>query len=118
MLQFCFQGLSISILRSIIVLFILVSPLYGFDEQSYKKLFQECITRNCVSGTGTMIYYSTQKYVGGFKDGQGTMIYPDDRVYAAEFREGKRTGYGTITHPDGRIITGRFSDGKYVGPAH
>jgi hypothetical protein len=50
-----------------------------------------------VSGTGTMIYYSTQKYVGEFhggnRNGQGTMIYLDGRVYAGEFREGKRTGY-------------------------
>jgi len=65
-------------------LFILISPLYGFDEPSFKKLYHECIEGNCVNGTGTMIYYSTQKYVGEFKDGkrygQGTLYLPLDRT--------------------------------------
>jgi hypothetical protein len=58
-----------------------------------------------------MIYYSTQKYVGEFKDGRrhghGRMAYPDGRVDTGEFKQGKRTGHGTMTVPDGRIISGR-----------
>jgi hypothetical protein len=43
-----------------------------------------------------MISYSSQKYIG-------------------EFKEGKWTGLGIMTYPDGRKITGQFLDGKYVG---
>jgi hypothetical protein len=137
----CIRGLSITILRSVIGLFILISPLYGFDEPSFKELYHECIEGNCVSGTGTMIYYSTQKYVGEFKDGkrhgQGTLYLPLDRTprgtwrndeivqgtatlsdgtrYTGTWAFGYRQGKGELTYPDGRKYVGEFHGGSKHG---
>ncbi len=131
----CIRGLSISILQSVIGLFILISPLYGFDEPSFKKLYQECIEGNCVNGTGTMLFYSTQKYIGEFKDGkrhgQGTLTLPLGRVLKGKWRDDEIVE-GTTTYSDGTRYTGTWEFGyrhgqgeliypdsrKYIGEFH
>lgn len=137
----CIRGLSISILWSVIGLFILISPLYGFDEPSFKKLYQECIEGNCVNGTGTMLFYSSQKYIGEFKDGkrhgqgalylplgrvikgkwrhdeivEGTTTYSDGTRYTGTWEFGYRQGKGELNYPDGRKYVGEFHGGNRHG---
>jgi hypothetical protein len=95
-MQLRIQVLSIRVLFFIIAFFIMIPPLYGIEEKSWEERYLECSEGNCLNGKGTMIYYSSQKYIG-------------------EFKEGKWTGLGIMTYPDGRKITGQFLDGKYVG---
>jgi hypothetical protein len=114
---------------------------FGLEENSWKDLFLECIEGDCENGKGTMIYYSTQKYVGEFKDGkrhgQGTLYLPlyreisgkwrDDAIiegsatlsdgtrYTGGWQFGYRHGNGRLTYPDGREYIGEFHDGQKHG---
>lgn len=137
----CIQGHAISILRFIIVFFVMISPLYGLEESSWEELYLKCVEGDCVNGKGTMIYYSTQKYVGEFKDGrrhgQGTLYLPlgrtlqgtwrDDEIvegtstfadgtrYTGTWEFGYRHGKGELTYPDGRKYIGEFHGGNRDG---
>ena len=140
------QSIAISCLLFIIVFFISISPLYGSDQEtfeanSWSKSYQECIAGNCVNGKGTMVLYSTQKYIGEFKEGrkhgQGTLYLPLDRVLKGKWRDdeivegtatfsdgtrytgtwefGYRHGQGELTYPDGRKYSGEFHAGNRHG---
>ena len=122
-------------LRLIIAFFTMVSPLYGFEESSWKKLYLECVEGDCVNGKGTMIYYSTQRYEGEFKDGkrdgQGTLFLPLGRIQQGTWRNDEIVS-GTATFPDGTRYTGTWEFGyrhgkgeliypdgrKYIGDFH
>jgi hypothetical protein len=121
--------------------FIMLLFLYGIEENSWKQLYLECIEGDCQNGKGTMIYYSTQKYVGEFKDGQrhgqGTLYLPLQRVisgkwdndaiiegsatlsdgtrYTGGWQFGYRHGKGKLTYSDGREYVGEFHDGQKHG---
>ena len=82
-LRYYVQIISKCFLRFFVAFFILIPLSFGLEENSWKDLFLECIEGDCENGKGMMIYYSTQKYVGEFKDGkrhgQGTLSSPLQR---------------------------------------
>ena len=140
------QVIAIPCLRFIIVFSILVLPLYGADQEtfetnSWNQRYQECLDGNCVSGKGTMLFYSTQKYIGEFKDGkrhgqgalhlplgrvlkgkwrddeivEGTTTYSDGTRYTGTWEFGYRHGQGELIYPDGRKYIGEFHAGNRHG---
>ena len=140
------QVIAIPWLQFIIVFSILVLPLYGADQEtfetnSWNQRYQECLDGNCVSGKGTMLFYSTQKYIGEFKDGkrhgqgavylplgrvlkgkwrddeivEGTTTYSDGTRYTGTWEFGYRHGQGELIYPDGRKYIGEFHAGNRHG---
>jgi len=144
--QYGIPVIAIPCLRFIIIFSILVLPLYGADQEtfetnSWNRRYQECLDGNCVNGIGTMLFYSTQKYIGEFKDGkrhgQGTLTLPLGRVLKGKWRDdeivegtttysdgtrytgtwefGYRHGQGELIYPDGRKYIGEFHAGNRHG---
>ena len=140
------QVIAITCLRFIIIFSILVLPLYGADQEtfeanSWNQNYQECLDGNCMSGKGTMLFYSTQKYIGEFKGGkrhgqgalylplgrvikgkwrddeivEGTTTYSDGTRYTGTWEFGYRHGQGELIYPDGRIYSGEFHAGNRHG---
>ena len=140
-LRYYIQIVSKIFLGLMMPFFILIPLSYGIEEDSWKELYLECIEGDCENGKGTMIYYSTQKYVGEFKagkrHGQGTLDLPlhikikgkwrDDVItegsatlsdgsrYTGRWQYGYRHGNGRLTYPDGREYVGEFHGGQKHG---
>ena len=137
----CIRTISKTFLVFFAILFIMIPFSYGIDENSWKELYQECVEGDCQNGKGTMIYYSTQKYVGEFKNGQrhgqGTLYLPlqremsgrwdndaiiegsatlsDGTRYIGGWKFGYRHGKGKLIYSDGRVYVGKFHDGQKHG---
>jgi hypothetical protein len=140
-LQYYIQILSKCFLGFFVTFLIMIPLSFGLEENSWRDLFLECIEGDCENGKGTMNYYSTQKYVGEFKDGkrhgQGTLYLPlhrklsgkwrDDAIiegtatlsdstrYTGTWQYGYRHGKGELTYPDGRKYIGEFHAGNKHG---
>ena len=86
-----------------IALFLVICFFHG-------NAFGQCITGECVNGTGTFAFSNGDKYVGEFKDGKmhgkGTLTSPDGEKYVGEFKDNMLEGHGTLVRPNGI---------KYVG---
>ncbi len=95
-----------------VVAFILITA-------SSEKLMAECISGNCVEGTGTKIYPSGSKYIGEFKEGKehgkGTLYFFNGSSYEGEFRNGKFHGTGKIRYSNGNEYRGQFLQGRITG---
>jgi hypothetical protein len=125
----------------IIAFFMMISPIYGSEKKSWEERSLECIEGNCLNGKGTMIYYSSQKYIGEFKDGKrhgqgvlnlplgrvlkgtwrndeivmGTATFSDGTRYTGSWEFGYRQGKGELLYPDGRKYIGEFHAGNKHG---
>jgi hypothetical protein len=140
------QKAVIGCIQFFIAFHLLIPPLYGSDQEIFEAdrwndLNRECIDGNCVDGNGTMLLYSTQKYIGEFKNGQrhgqGTLYLPLERVLEGRWRNdelvegtanfsdgarytgtwefGYRHGKGELIYPDGRKYSGEFHGGNRHG---
>ncbi|MBI40388.1 MAG: hypothetical protein CMF59_12370 [Leptospiraceae bacterium] len=78
-----------------------------------------CVEGDCTNGTGTYVYETGDKYIGGFKnglrDGSGAMMYANGDIYKGPYVADKRTGEGTYTFANGDVYNGEFRDGLRGG---
>ena len=61
-------------------------------------LFAQCISGNCIDGTGTYSYPSGAKYIGDFQKGKmngwGMCTYSNGSIYKGEWKNGYPHGKG------------------------
>lgn len=79
----------------------------------------QCISGNCINGTGTKIYPDGSKYEGEWKDvfkhGQGTYTFSNGDTYVGEWKYNNKDGIGTLTQKDGTIKKGEWKVDKFLG---
>ncbi|MBX2929822.1 MAG: caspase family protein [Saprospiraceae bacterium] len=79
---------------------------------------QQCLSGNCLNGSGVYLFPSGAKYVGQFKNGvpsgTGSCAYSDGRKYQGEWLNGLQNGKGIQIFPDGSRIRGVWSMGRIV----
>lgn len=80
--------------------------------------YSQCISGNCIDGTGTYLYSSGAKYVGDFKDGRmngyGMCKYSDGSIYKGDWKNGYPDGKGKKVYSDGTEWTGRWKEGQPI----
>lgn len=79
----------------------------------------ECISGDCITGFGTMVFPSGNKYVGHFinrkRQGEGTFYINNGDIYVGTFKADLKD-YGTYTFSNGYTFTGSFfNDDFYNG---
>ncbi len=78
----------------------------------------QCITGDCLDGTGTYMFPSGTKYVGSFSageiDGKGICYYTDGSKYSGEWESRLPNGKGTKTYANGTTHTGWWTKGLPV----
>ena len=83
------------------------------------QVFSQCISGNCINGTGTFIFPSGGKYSGHFVNsklaGQGTFYYTNGNIYTGDWRNNIREGVGQLVMPTGDEYTGDFKANKFWG---
>ena len=71
-----------------------------------------CVSGNCVSGKGKIIYTDGYIYEGDFvngkAEGQGVLTSTSGKVYVGQFANEKYHGKGKLTFPDGGKLRGRL----------
>jgi hypothetical protein len=79
----------------------------------------QCLSGNCVNGTGTQRYIGnavyTGRFVGGIREGQGKMTLGNGNVYEGTFAKGKMQGEGTMTYANGDRYVGAWSNDQPSG---
>ncbi len=77
----------------------------------------QCISGDCYSGYGIMLYEGGEKYVGDFsrakRHGYGEYSYNDGSKYIGYWRRGKRHGQGKMTFANGKSEQGRWHKGHF-----
>lgn len=80
-----------------------------------ENLNAQCVSGNCIDGTGIYMYPSGAKYIGQFKDGEihgiGTCYYTDGSIYRGEWVHRYPQGNGIKTLADGRSWEGAWKMG-------
>jgi len=84
-------------------------------------LSAQCISGDCLNGTGIYVFPSGAKYVGQFSGGEihgiGTCYYTDGSVYRGQWAHRYPEGEGTKILPDGREWRGKWLKGQPVDDA-
>ena len=79
-------------------------------------LFSQCISGNCIDGTGTYIYPSGAKYIGQFlnsrMNGRGICYYSNGSKYKGEWRDGYPDGKGKKVLENQKEWTGTWTKGR------
>jgi len=78
-----------------------------------------CISGDCNSGTGTMVYADGSRYDGSFRgskaNGEGVFQYANGTRYQGQLHDGLPHGTGTLFREDGTKLAGRWEKGEFVG---
>lgn len=94
-------------IRNLIAVLVLVSLS--------EVLAAQCISGNCVNGSGIMVYSSGARYVGEFRNGAreglGTCFYTDGSNYQGNWRQDRPEGAGIKTFSDGMVKKGYWRQG-------
>jgi len=80
----------------------------------------QCVSGDCMNGTGIYLFPSGAKYIGQFKnakmDGIGSCYYTDGSKYQGEWKESYPQGNGIKILADGTRLKGTFEKGEYIPP--
>jgi hypothetical protein len=81
----------------------------------------QCITGNCIDGSGVMYYpSSSSRYVGEFKGGKregfGYLYLPDDGNYTGYWKNNRYEGEGIRLLGDGKVEQGIWREGQLLKP--
>lgn len=80
----------------------------------------QCVSGDCVNGTGIYLFPSGAKYIGQFKnskmEGIGSCYYTDGSKYQGEWEESYPQGNGIKILADGSRQKGEFIKGEYQIP--
>jgi len=81
----------------------------------------QCITGNCIDGSGVMYYpSSSSRYVGEFKSGRregfGFLYLPNDGNYMGYWKNNRYEGEGIRLMGDGKIEQGIWKEGQLTKP--
>jgi hypothetical protein len=82
-------------------------------------LSAQCISGNCVNGTGTQRYVGgviyTGRFVNSVREGQGKLTLGNGNVYEGNFSKSKMQGEGTMTYANGDRYVGSWSSDEPSG---
>jgi hypothetical protein len=96
--------------RVALLLFFLIPLAASLDAQ--------CISGDCMNGTGIFVFSSGARYVGQFRDGKlhgvGTCTYTDGSKYQGQWAAGYPEGDGVRIEVDGTRRRGRWMKGEEV----
>ena len=80
----------------------------------------QCVSGDCLNGTGIFLFPSGAKYIGQFKngkmDGIGSCYYSDGSKYQGQWVDSYPEGDGIKTLADGSQLKGMFVKGEYQQP--
>ncbi len=81
----------------------------------------QCITGNCIDGSGVMYYpSSSSRYVGEFKGGKregfGYLYLPNDGNYTGYWKNNRYDGEGIRLMGDGKVEQGMWKEGQLAKP--
>lgn len=80
----------------------------------------QCVSGDCMNGTGIYLFPSGAKYIGQFKNGKmegiGSCYYTDGSKYQGEWEESYPQGNGIKILADGSRQKGEFIKGEYQIP--
>jgi hypothetical protein len=84
----------------------------------WTDLKAQCVSGNCINGSGVMVYASGARYIGEFKnavrDGFGTCFYPDGGNYKGYWSRDRHEGPGIRAYGQGTVKKGYWRQGTLV----
>jgi len=90
---------------------IILPCLINFD---FKEFTDKCVSGNCISGFGKLVFANGESYEGNFKmglfHGDGTYLHKNGSKYVGEFNEQRKHGIGSYSFSDGGVYTGEWQN--------